>query len=65
MKTPKLWAKQLAAALGKELEDSKEILNFLGTVDAQTLAVASMKLPNKVWGNIVLLIWILSKLFRN
>ena len=56
MKTPKLWAKQLAAALGKELEDSKEILNFLGTVDAQTLAVASMKLPNKVWGNIVLLI---------
>ena len=56
MKTPKLWAKKLAAALGKELEDSKEILEFLGTVDAQKLAVASMNLLNEVWVNVVLLI---------
>ena len=56
MKTPKYWAKKLASVLGKELEDSKEILEFLGTVDAQTLAVANTKLSNQVWGNVILFI---------
>ena len=42
MRTPKLRVKKLAAKLGRELEDSKEILEFLRTVDAQTLAVACM-----------------------